>query len=52
MAKRATSNRKRGDMITTEITSVTTDVIKGVIIEKLLPNIIKMFPRDVSTITI
>ena len=39
-------------MITTEITSVTTDVIKGVIIEKLLPNIIKMFPRDVSTITI
>ena len=39
-------------MITTEITSVTTDVLKGVIINKLLPNIIKMFTRDLSTITI
>ena len=52
MAKRTTAKRKRGDMITKEIMSVTTDVIKGVIINKLLPNIIKMFPRDVSTITI
>ena len=52
MAKRTTEKRKRGYMITTEIMSVTTDVIKGVIINKLLPNIIKMFPRDVITITI
>ena len=39
-------------MTTTEITSVTTDVIKGVVIEKLLTNIVKKFPRDVITITI
>ena len=39
-------------MITKEITSVSRDVIKETIINKLLPNIVKMFPRDTSIINI
>ena len=35
-----------------EITSVTRDVIKETIINKLLPNIVQMFPRDTRIINI
>ena len=39
-------------MITKEITSVSRDVIKEKIINKLLPNIVQMFPRDTRIINI
>ena len=51
-AKRTTKKRVKSTIITKEITSVSREVIKGTIIMKLLPNIVKYFPRDTSNIKI
>ena len=51
-AQRTTKKRVKATMITKEITSVSRDVIKETIINKLLPNIVQMFPRDTSIINI
>ena len=50
--KKNKKNRVKSTIITKEITSVSREVIKETIIKKLLPNIVKYFPRDTSTIKI
>ena len=51
-SKRTTKKRVKSTIITKDITLVSREVIKETIINKLLPNIVKYFPRDTSTIKI
>ena len=51
-AKRSSRKRQKGTMEIQAITSVTAEVVTRTIIDKLLPNIVALFPRDTGTITI
>ena len=51
-AKRNSKNRNKSQTYLSAITSVTKEVIKKVIIDKLIPSIVEVFMRDTSTITI
>ena len=51
-AKRSSRKRQKGKMEIQAITSVTAEVVTRTIIDKLLPNIVALFPRDTGTITI
>ena len=48
--KRNRKNRPKGKMVTTPVTSVTKEVVKEVLINKLIPDIVTKFPRDCKEI--
>ena len=50
-AKRNSKNRNKSQTYLSAITSVTKEFIKKVIIDKLIPSIVEVFPRDMRTIT-
>ena len=44
--KRNSSHRPKWTMVKTPVTSVTKEVVKEVLINKLIPSIVTKFPRD------
>ena len=49
---RNSKNRPKGTMVTKEITSVNKEIIKGILIDKLIPAIVEKYPRDCDEVIV